>query len=112
MILWLPLAVAVSLVAATLRTWVDFTRHAERLRAEIEHARQLIESHTDELTTVREETLQLDAESGVLMQKRDQLERSVAERRAEVAKLEERLERARPRSRRVDMDPYEDGGSG
>jgi len=107
MIFWFLLAIIVALVAATLRMWSDFARRAQEMRAEIERARGLIESHTEELTTARARIGQLDEALGVLMQERDKLERSVEERRAELTALEERLERTRPKSRRVDK--YADG---
>ena len=109
MVLWFSLIIAIALAAATLRLWINFTGRAQQFTDEVEQARQLIDSHSAALTAARALVQQLSDETGRLMQERNMLERSVVERRAEVTSLEERLERARPRSRRVDMSPNEDG---
>jgi len=103
MMLWAALAIGLTLIFATLRMWTEFARTVQRVRAEIEHAREVVVSLTDRLATVKSKTEEVKVEVGVLARDRDELERRVLDERQRLTDLEQRLEKTRPKSRRVDM---------
>lgn len=102
MVLWIALLAGLVLLALTVRTWIEFGQRARRLKAETDHTRQQIDDHAANLARDRAKIDEVKTETSALLAQRDGLERDVLEKRAELAHLEEHLERTRPKSRRVD----------
>ena len=103
MVLW------IALLALSVRTWIEFGQRARRLKAESEHIRQQIDDHAGSLAMDRGKIAEVKTETSALLAERDGLERVVLEKRAELTRLEEHLERTRPKSRRVDTRAQGDG---
>lgn len=102
MVLWIALLAGIAFLALTARSWIEFGQRARRLKAETDHTGQQIDDHAANLAMDRAKIDALKTETSALLVKRDGLERAVLEKRAELTQLEERLERTRPKSRRVD----------
>ena len=105
---WIALALALALLGLTVHVWMDLSQKSRRLRAEIDHLQQVVDGHNDELTLVRRRMERQKEETTGLLQERSQLETQVLDQRRAVTNLEERLERARPKSRRVDKSDDDD----
>ena len=108
MIAGIGFAAAIGLIALCIRTWTEFGQRVGQLRGEIDHNRVLIKDHMENLESVR---LKIDEARGAmeaLLAQRGKLESDVVKRRGEVTQMEERLERTRPKSRRVDKTSDDD----
>ena len=99
---WIALAAAVALFGLTVHVWMDMGQKSRRLRAEIEHLQQQVDGHNEELGLARRRVDRQKSETTALLAERSRLETLVLEHRRTVSDLEERLERTRPKSRRVD----------
>ena len=77
---------------------------SRKLRAEIDHNKRLVEDHTEKLSTGRAQIDEIKAETEALLSERNDLETNVLEQREVVSQLEQRLERTRPQSHRVNKD--------
>jgi peptidoglycan hydrolase CwlO-like protein len=102
MIIGAALVAVVGLFAICIRTWTEFGQRARKLQAEITHNKRLIDGHTDKLTAARTKIDQIKNDTEGYLRKRSKLEAEVMQLREEVSQREQRLERTRPKSRRVD----------
>ena len=101
MIIAIALAAAIGLLALSLKTWTEFGQRTRQLRSEIDHNKRLVKDHTEKLSTERSQIDEIKAETETLLRERNDLETNVLEQREVVAQLEQRLERTRPQSHRV-----------
>lgn len=108
MTIWIAIAAAVGFFGLSLRAWMEFGSQARRLQAEVDHAKRLIDDHTESLAMDRAKIDEVKQETEELLAKRNETERTVVDKRSELTGLEERLERTRPKSHRVDTDNKED----
>jgi len=104
MIIAIALAAAIGLLALSLKAWTEFGQRSRKLRAEIDHNKRLVEDHTEKLSTGRAQIDEIKAETETLLSERNDLETNVLEQREVVSQLEQRLERTRPQSHRVNKD--------
>ena len=104
MIIAIALAAAIGFFALSLKTWTEFGQRTRQLRAEIDHNKRLVEDHTEKLSAGRAQVEEIKAETETLLRERNDLETNVLEQREVVSQLEQRLERTRPQSHRVDKD--------
>ena len=104
MIIAIALVVAIGILALCLKTWTEFGQRSRKLRAEIEHNKQLVVDHTEKLSAGRAQINEIKAETETLLSQRNDLETQVLEQREVVSQLEQRLERTRPQSHRVEKD--------
>ena len=105
---WIGLFLAMALLGLTVREWMELGRRTQRMRAEIDHLQVQIAGHTEELSLARNRVDRVKGETADLLRERDDLENEVMEKRRAVTGLEERLERSRPRSHRVDTKDKDD----
>ena len=108
MLVWVPVALSVGLIGASLRMWTDFSQRIRQLNGETAHTRSLVESHTEALAATKVKADGYKNENMALLRERDDLEGQVHELRQQLTALEERLERTRPSSRRVDTSDTDD----
>ncbi len=104
MVIGIALVVAVGLLAMCLRVWTEFGQRSRQLQAEVDHNKRLIEEHTEKLESVRAKIEEVKEETESLLKERGGLETDVIQQREQVTQLEQRVERTRPKSHRVDKD--------
>ena len=104
MIIAIAIAAAIGILALCLKTWTEFGQRTQQLKAEIDHNKQLVEDHTEKLSAGRAQIEEIKAETERLLRERNDLETDVLKQREVVSQLEQRLERTRPQSHRVDKD--------
>ena len=104
MVIGIALVVAVGLLAMCLRAWTEFGQRSRTLQAEVDHNKRLIEEHTEKLESVRAKIEEVKEETESLLKERGSLETDVIQQREQVTQLEQRLERTKPQSHRVDKD--------
>jgi chromosome segregation ATPase len=102
MIAWAFIGAAVLLLGATLRIWLDFGQRQRHLASEVSRLRHIISGHNEALATTRGRTKDLDSDTQALIQKREALHSEVIKAREALTSLEERLEKVKPKSHRVD----------
>ena len=110
MTLWIFIAVSILLLGGTLRLRLEFGQRQRQLQAELHRLRSRIEGHTQRTETIRNLTADLEAETKTLAARRDELKAKVLEDRVKLTGLEERLERVRPKSHRIENNPHDDKG--
>lgn len=99
-----------ALLGVTLRQWLEYGQRQRQLAAELHRLRRLIEDHTEKLERVKAGTTSLENETKVLIDRRESLNAQVVEQREKLTDLEERLERIRPKSHRIDNKPRDNDG--
>jgi hypothetical protein len=104
---WIFIAIAVLLLGATLRMWLEYGQRQRQLTAELHRLGSLIEAHTKRAESIRSVTSNLEQETNTHIARRDELQAQVMADRAKLTALEERLERTRPKSHRIDNNPRE-----
>ena len=102
MFTWIGVVLALALLGLSVREWMELGQRTRRLRAEIDHLQVQIAGHQEELSLARNRVDRVKGETADLLRQRDDLENEVHTKRRAVTDLEERLERTRPRSHRVD----------
>ena len=98
----IAIVAALGFLAMCLKTWTEFGQRTRQLKAEIEHNKRLVEDHSEHLESGRSQVDEIKAETETLLFERGELETQVLEQREAVSQLEQRLERTRPQSHRVD----------
>ena len=98
----IAIVAALGFLAMCLKTWTEFGQRTRQLKAEIEHNRSLVEDHSEKLESGRSQIDEIKAETETLLHERGELESEVLEQREAVSQLEQRLERTRPQSHRID----------
>ena len=102
MIIAITFVTTLGLLALCIHMWAEFSQRRRQLQGESVHNTRLIENHTAKLKSVRSEIDEVKEEMESLVAERAKLESTVIEQREQVTQLEVRLERTRPKSRRVD----------
>lgn len=110
MIILVASAVGLVLLVISGRTWVDFSQRADQLKHTIAEYERLIQEHQAKLEEARVRHRELKEQTEVAVEECDGADLEAQERRDELAQLEERLERVKPRHRRVDLNE-DSGGS-
>lgn len=108
MLIWVPIALSIGLIGASLRMWMDFSQRIRQLNGETAHTRSLVESHTESLAAAKEKADSYKNENMALLRERDDLEGRVHELRQQLTALEERRERTHPSSHRIDKSDDEE----
>ena len=88
--------------AMCIRTWSEFGQRARKLQAEIVHNKHLIDGHSSKLIAARSKIDGIKNDTEGFLRKRSKLEAEVMQLREDVSQREQRLERTKPKSRRVD----------
>lgn len=109
MIVWVFIGAAVLLLGATLRIWLDFSQRQRHLASEVSRLRHIIDGHNEALVSTRGRTKDLDSDTQALIQRREALHSEVITAREALTSLEERLEKVKPKSHRVDNKRDDDG---
>ncbi len=107
---WIFVAISVLLLGATLRMWLEYGQRQRQFVAEMHRLRSLIEGHTQRTATVRTVTKNIERETKALIERRTELQAKVLEDRTKLTEMEERLERARPKSHRIENNSRDDKG--
>ncbi len=110
MVPWIFVAISVLLLGATLRMWLEYGQRQRQLVAELHRLRGLIEGHTQRTETIRALTQNIERETKTLIERRTELQAKVLEDRTKLTDMEERLERVRPKSHRIENNPRDDKG--
>ena len=108
MIAGVTFAAALGLLAMCIRMWMEFGQRARQLQGESAHNTRLIEEHTEKLKSVRSRIDEAKEEMESLLAERGKLESDVMAQRDQLTELEERMERTRPKSHRVDKAAGDD----
>ncbi len=101
---WVAIAAAVLLMGVTLRMWLEFGRRQRQLAAEIHRLKGVVETNIDRTASIKVRIEELEKETNILISRRENLHAEVLQAREKLTELEERLERVKPASRRVDNE--------
>ena len=104
MIFWIIAAVGAAFIILTGRTWLEFVRRSDQLKSRISELEGLIEAHNQRLVEVRERAEVVKAQIDSLVEECNEMERSLRQQQDELKQLGDRLERLRPKQRRVELD--------
>lgn len=94
---------SIALLLYTARTWLDFTGRVAQLRAAIADCELQIDAHTQRLAEVSARSQQVNQGIESVTEEYDATEGRLQILREELPELEDRLERARLKHRRVDL---------
>ena len=100
---WIFIAVAVLLVGVAVRMWLQLGQR--QLAAQVQRLRGLLDSHTEGNEAIRARTTDLEQATKAFISRREELHGRVLQDRERLTEMEERLERIRPKSHRVDSNP-------
>ncbi len=99
---WIFIAVAVLLVGVAVRMWLQLGQR--QLAAQVQRLRGLLDSHTEGNEAIRARTTDLE-QATKAFSRREELHGRVLQDRERLTEMEERLERIRLKSHRVDSNP-------
>ena len=96
------LGAAVLLLGAALRIWLEFGQRSRHLSTEVSRLRKLANDHADSLASIKNRIKETERETEQFIRRREELHAAVLEKREVLTQLEEKLERVKPKSHRVD----------
>ncbi len=85
--------------------WLQFGQRQRQLAAQVQRLRGLLDSHTEGNEAIRARTTDLEQATKAFISRREELHGRVLQDRERLTEMEERLERIRPKSHRVDSNP-------
>ena len=103
------LAVAFLLFGVAVRMWLEFGQRKRQLADQAQRLHESVDTHKQGRDAIRARTADLKLKTKELVTRRDELQESVLKDRETLTAIERRLERAHPKSHRIDDDPRDEG---
>ena len=103
------LAVAVLLFGVAGQMWLDFERCKRQLADQVQGLRESVDTRKQGRNAILASTTDLKRKTKRLLSQRDELQEKVLKDRETLTAKEQRLERAHPKSHRIDDAPRDEG---
>jgi len=103
------LAIAVMLFGVAVRMWLNFGQRKRQLADQMQRLRESVDTRKQARNAIRASITDLKQKTKKLLSQRDEMQEKVLKDRETLTDKEQRLERAHPKSHRIDDAPTDEG---